>query len=120
MKSKDIKIEQLIVASKELSSVNSQIDTLSAQRANLQRRVDTELLTLNLDLPPLAYAAELSPVRDALRSFGTDLREGIASVISFVAILLPWLVIIVPGVFLLRLLWRVAGRWRVRRESSER
>jgi hypothetical protein len=118
MKSKDIKIDQLIVASKELASVQSQIDTLSTQRANLQRRVDTELLTLNFDLPPHAYDAELSPVRDALRSFGSNLREGIASVISFVAILLPWLVIIVPGVFFLRLLWRVTGRWLARRHSS--
>jgi hypothetical protein len=37
-------------------------------------------------------------VRDAVRSFGSTLREGVASVISFVAILLPWLVIIIPGV----------------------
>jgi len=76
--------------------------------------------TTGLALPPQDYAAELSHVRDAVHSFGTNLREGIASAITFVAILLPWLVIIVPGVFLLRLLWRVTGRWMARRAPAGR
>jgi hypothetical protein len=116
MKSKDIKVEQLITVSKELASAQSQIDALGTQRANLRRRVDTELLTINLSLPRHAYQAEQSPVRDAFRAFGSNLRDALADVIQFVAALLPWLVVALPGLVLLRLFWRWITRWLARRE----
>jgi hypothetical protein len=120
MKSKDIKVEQLITVSRELASAQSQIDQLGTQRANLRRRVDTELLTINLSLPRQAYAAEQSPVRDAFRSFGSNLRDALADVIQFVAALLPWLVVVLPGLVLLRLFWRWITRWLARRELRMR
>ncbi len=120
MKSKDIKVEQLITVSKELASTQSQIDSLGSQRANLRRRVDTELLTINLSLPRQAYEAEQSPVRDAFRSFGSNLRDALADVIRFVAALLPWLVVVLPGLILLRLFWRWITRWLARRELRMR
>jgi hypothetical protein len=110
MKSKELKFEQLITVSKELATVQSQIDSLSTQRANLRRRIDTDLLTINLSLPTHAYAAKGSPVTDALRYFGSDFREAVGMVIRFLAVLLPWLVILLPGLFLLRLFWRWIGR----------
>lgn len=117
MKSKELKIDQLIAVSKELATVQSQLDQLSTQRANLRRRIDTELLTINLSLPTQDYAAVQSPVRDALRYFGSDFREAVGMVIRFLAVLLPWLVIILPGLFLLRLFWRWIGRMIARREQ---
>ena len=114
---KDIKIDQLITVSKELATVQSQIDSLATERANLRRRIDTELLTINLSLPSQAYAAEQSPVLDAFRSFGADIKSAIADVIRFVAVLLPWLVIVVPGIILLRVFWRWISRWIARREA---
>lgn len=110
MKSKDIKIDQLITVSKELATVQSQIDSLGTQRANLRRRINTELLTINLSLPRRAYVSESAPVRDALRYFGNDFRQAVGMVIRFLAMILPWLVIILPGLFLLRLFWRWIGR----------
>ncbi|MGH8188835.1 MAG: DUF4349 domain-containing protein, partial [Steroidobacteraceae bacterium] len=116
MKSKDIKIDQLIAVSRELAAVQTQIDSSSTDRANLRRRVDTELLTINLQPPLRDYAAQQTPVRDSLGQFGSMFREAIGQVITFLAFLLPWLVIIVPGLFLLRLFWRWMGRWLSRRE----
>jgi hypothetical protein len=88
----------------------------STQRANLRRRIDTDLLTINISLPMHDYAAEHSPVMDALKSFGSNFRQAIGQVIGFIAILVPWLVIIVPGIILMRLLWRWISRWIARRE----
>lgn len=116
MKSRDIKVEQLIVVSKELASTQSQIDELSTRRVNLRRRIDTDLLTINLSLPRYASAAEQSPIVDAFRSFGSEFRYAVASVIRFFAVLLPWLVVIVPGLILVRFFWRSIGRWLARRE----
>lgn len=112
-----LNVDQLITVSKELATVQSQIDARSTERANLQRRIDTDLLTINFSLPMQVYAADQSPVMDALRSFGSNFREAVGMVIRFLAVLLPWLVIILPGLFLLRLFWRWIGRMIVRREQ---
>jgi Domain of unknown function (DUF4349) len=116
MKSKDIKVDQLIVLSKELATVQTQIDSHSTERANLRRRVDTELLAVNLSPPGRDYATQQTPVMDSLRLFGSMFREAIGQVITFVAFVVPWLVIIIPGLILLRLFWRWIGRWLSRRE----
>jgi len=114
-KDKSLKIDQLIAVSKELATVQTQIDAAATTRANLHRRIDTELLTFNLSVPYEAMVAEHTPVRDALHSFATDFTDAIAQVIRFIAGLIPWLVVIVPGLILVRLLWHAIGRWLARR-----
>jgi hypothetical protein len=116
-KSRTLNVDQLITVSRELSTVQTQIDAMATQRATLRRRIDTEVLTINLAPPTYAYGAEQTPVRDALKSFGATLRQAVANVIQFVAALLPWLVIIVPGLILLRVLWRWISRLVSRRET---
>lgn len=118
MKSKDLKVEQLIAVSKELADVQSRIDSLGTQRATLRRRVDTDLLTIQLSLPPQVYAANQSPVTEALREFGHDFRTAVGMMIRFLAVLIPWLVIILPGLFLLRLFWRWMGHKITKRETT--
>jgi hypothetical protein len=117
MKNKDIKIDQLITVSRELATVQTQLDEVNNRHANLHRRINTELLSISLVLPMHDYNAEPHPVRDALHAFASDFRQAIAHVIRFIAVLLPWLVIIVPGLILLRLFWRWIGRWLMRREQ---
>jgi Domain of unknown function (DUF4349) len=115
---KDLKVDQVISLSKEISTTQTQIDTLHTQRANLQRRVDTEPLTINISPPIGTYAAQKSPISDAIRLFGSDFRDAIAQVIRFTAAVLPWLVVVLPGVVLLRIFWRAITRWLARRESA--
>lgn len=117
LKRKDLKVDQVISLSKEISSTQTQIDALNTQRANLQRRVDTELLTIDLAPPKEAYFADQTPIKDAVHSFGISFRSAVGQVISFVAALLPWLVIIIPGLVLLRLFWRWITLWLTRREQ---
>ena len=72
-------------------------------------------MTLNLNVPAETLAAQRTPVRDALKSFASDFTDAIAQVIRFIAGLIPWLVVIVPGIVLLRLLWHAVSRWLARR-----
>lgn len=118
LKSKELKIDQLITVSKELATTQTQIDMLSTRAANLRRRIDTELLTITLSVPRQDYYATQTPIVDALRSFGSEFKQAIAQVIGFVAVLLPWLVVIIPGIILLRLFWRWISRWLNRREAE--
>lgn len=119
MKSKDLKIEQLITVSKELATVQTDIDSLSTEQAQLRRRVDTDLLTINLSPPNAAYIAQQTPIRDALRYFGRNFREAVAQVIGFVAVVVPWLVILLPGLFLLRASWSWIGRILAQRQHRK-
>lgn len=118
MKSRDLKIDQLITVSRELAGVQSQIDALSNARANLLRRIDTDLLTIDLTPPPGDFQFESTPVKDALRQFGSDFSEAVAAVVYVVAWLIPWLFLILPGLVLLRMFWRWVGRWLGRFERG--
>jgi len=118
MKSRDLKIDQLITVSRELASVQSQIESLSSAHATLVRRIDTDLLTIDLTPPPADFEFESTPVRDAMRQFGSDFREAVATVVYFVAWLIPWLFVILPGLVLLRMFWRWVGRWLGRFERG--
>jgi hypothetical protein len=111
MKSKNLGIDQLITVSKELATVQAHIDSLSSAHANLVRRIDTDLLTIDLSPPAADIFSQTTPVRDALRASGESFREALALVIGFVSALVPWLFVILPGVVLLRMFWRWVGRW---------
>lgn len=118
MKSKELKIEQLITVSKELATVQTAIDGLGTEQAQLRRRVDTDLLTINLAPPRVAYFSQQTPIRDALRAFGSNFREALADVIRFVSFVVPWLVIVLPALFLLRAFWAWIGRRLARRKQA--
>lgn len=117
MKDRSLKVEQLITVSRELADVQTQLEQAATARANLRRRIDTELLTIQLSIPFQASAAERSPVLDALRGFGSTLRETLGMVIQFIAMLVPWLIVIVPGLVLVRWFWRRISLWLNRREQ---
>lgn len=118
MRNRNLSVDQLITVSKELASVQSQVDQFSTTHANLRRRIDTDLLTLSFVIPAVEMSAAQTPVWDALRSFWTRMKQAFAEVISFIAIVVPWLIVLLPALFGLRWVWRCAGRWLQRRQSG--
>ena len=50
------------------------------------------------------------PIRDAVRDFFGNLSEGISQAITAVAYILPWLLVVILGLYLVRFLWRRRGR----------
>jgi hypothetical protein len=50
------------------------------------------------------------PIRDALRSFFWNPSEGISQAITAVAYILPWSLVVIPGLYLVRFLWKRRGR----------
>lgn len=117
MQRKDIGVEQLITISRELAGVQTQLEELARTDATLRRRIDTDLLTLRFQVPNAEIYDHRTTIGEALRTFGANFRDAIAAVITFVAYLVPWLVIILPGLFFLRWFWSALGRWMKRRES---
>jgi len=112
---KDTNVADLISLSKELAATQTQLEQLTNQNAQLRRRIDTDLLTITWQVPASQARSAEAPVRDAMSSFGANFREAIGSVIEFLAQLIPWLVIGLPALVLLRMFWRWTGNWLSRR-----
>lgn len=118
MRRKDMKVADLITVSRELATVQAQLDEFDAQRANLRRRIDTDLLTITWRPPVGVFESARTPIRDSFKSFGSNFSDAIAQVIDFFAYALPWAVVLVPGLFLFRWLWRGIGIWLSRRKQT--
>ena len=112
---KDTNVADLISLSKELAATQTQLEQLTNQNAQMRRRIDTDLLTITWQVPAAQARSAESPVRDAVHSFGANFRGAIGSVIEFLAQLIPWLVIGLPALVLLRMFWVWTGNWLTRR-----
>lgn len=108
LKRPDLKIDQVIALSREISTAQADIETMTATRANLQRRVDTERLTLELNPPQSAYRDRHNPVREAWLAFGDDFSSTFGVLIHAFAMLLPLGLVTALGG---GLWWLVRRRW---------
>ncbi|MEX1034032.1 MAG: DUF4349 domain-containing protein [Cellvibrionaceae bacterium] len=97
-------IESLIRVTSELARVQSDIEQAESNRANLQRRLDLDLLNIHF------YADSednvLAPIARALDRFFYNLASGASSIITSVALFVPWIVVLLLGFFVLRWAWR--------------
>ena len=80
--------EALIKLHRELAQVQSEIDKAGTSRAQLRRRVDTELLTVAVH--EHGNAGQGNKVKAAMEDFGQDLLGGVALLITFVASTIPF------------------------------
>lgn len=107
--------EALIKLHRELAEVESEIDKATTSRAQLHRRVDTEVL--NVTMHEHATAGQASRVKQAMEDFGDDLLHGVAMLITFVASTMPFAL---AGI-IAYVAWRRvrAGRRNVRSASDK-
>ncbi|MEM7729488.1 MAG: DUF4349 domain-containing protein [Pseudomonadota bacterium] len=112
LETRDAKLQDLLSVERELARVQAQIESATALLKNLRQRVSMSVLDLRYQSRARAVSqSAVSPVVDALRGFLRTLSHGLAAVIGFIAIALPWLLfVIIPGIFLLRWLLRRRSR----------
>lgn len=97
-------IESLIKIAQELSKVQSDIEYTEGQKATLLQRTQMDIVHISLDTD--SYLSFWGPISDSLTDFGEALSEGISDTIVAVAYLLPWVVIGILLLVVLRLVWR--------------
>lgn len=107
----DLAVADLLALAKELAAIEVQLQALSQEAAQQQRRLDTNLLTLSFSSPH--ELSRLGLIGDAASRLLDNLAEGTAAVIEFVGYGLPFLVLLFPLALLLRWLWR-----RITRHSA--
>lgn len=96
-------IDALIKVNKELAQVESEIEAISGEKARLVRRVETEIL--NVDIGSRESQSFWKPVAISLSEFARNLSDGVASVVTGLAYMLPWGLTIAAFVWGGRKLW---------------
>lgn len=99
-------VEELIRVERELARVNGDIESATAQLRAMRARV-------SMSTADLSYQSEIrsisrttvNPVAEAFRDFAGIVLGGLAIVIRLVAALIPWLIVIIPAIWLITL-WR--------------
>ncbi|MFT7532696.1 MAG: hypothetical protein ACI9FD_003729 [Gammaproteobacteria bacterium] len=97
-------VESLIKIASELSSVQSDLEYAEGKKAKLLQRVQMDIV--NISLYSRNTLSFWDPIADAIGDFGSNLAEGISQAITAVAFLLPWLLILILLICVVRIIWR--------------
>ncbi|RBP49360.1 DUF4349 domain-containing protein [Arenicella xantha] len=97
-------IESLIKIAQELSKVQSNIEYAQGEKAKLLQR--TQMDIVHISLRSRSYVSFWGPISGSLADFGENLSEGISQAIITVAYLLPWVLIVLFLLYVLRIVWR--------------
>jgi Domain of unknown function (DUF4349) len=101
-------IDAAIKVAAELSTVQSNLEQANGQAAYQIKRTTTDIVSIYLSVA--GQKAFGRPIRDALHDFFGNLSTGISEAITAVAYILPWLLVVIPVLYLLRFLWRRRGK----------
>jgi hypothetical protein len=101
-------IDAAIKIASELSTVQSNLEQANGQAAFQAKRTTTDVVTVRFSVTE--QKAFWRPIREAARNFFGNLSTGISQAITAVAYILPWLLVVIPGLYLVRFLWRRRGR----------
>lgn len=97
-------VEALIRVASEMAETQAKIESAEGERAHLQQRIDTEVLSIRFTVDEAR--GFWGTIGAAFVDFGDELANGIASAILGVAFILPWLVVVIPLLYLVRWIWR--------------
>lgn len=103
---KSAKFKDLIEVQRELVNIQSELDTIQGVRKVLAQ--ETELVAVNINFTAKRGVTEqgfFSPVARAFKEAGSDMMNSVASVVTFVVVVLPWLLLGIPVLMLARKLW---------------
>lgn len=108
LETRDAKLPDLLALERELARVQGEIESATANLKTLRARVSMSVVNISYTSERVAVSrSSVSPIGDALKDFVGIVSEGLAGVIRFLAIMLPWMIfVIIPGLFALRWFWR--------------
>ena len=108
LETRNAELADLLEVERELARVQGQIESATTTLAVLRKRVSMSEASFAYRTRSLQSTnSPWAPVARALGNFAETLSYGLAGVLGFVAIMLPWTIfILIPGFFLFRWLWR--------------
>lgn len=103
---KNAKFRDLIEVERELANTQSQLDSMLGMRKILSQ--ETDLVAVSIDFTAAQGITEqgfFAPVVRALKDAGRVMMESFAAVITFIMSAVPWLLIGIPAIWLIRRYW---------------
>ena len=103
---KAAKFKDIIDVERELANTQSQLDSMMSMRKVLSQ--ETDLVAVNIDFVATQGITEqgfFAPVARALKDAGRVMMESFGSVITFFMSAIPWLLIGIPFIWLVRKVW---------------
>lgn len=101
------KLSELIEVERELTRVQSELDSLATQRKVLAQETEKVRVLITFQArSAILQPGVWSPVKQAFQHAGHVFAGSIASLISFVAAMSPWLVVALPLAWGLKAWWR--------------
>ena len=88
----DLAVADLLALAREQAALEVQLQVLAQEAAQQQRRLDTNLLTLNFSSP--YESSPLGRIGDAFSRLTDNLAEGTANLIEFIGYSLPFLIVL--------------------------
>jgi hypothetical protein len=114
-------VKDLIEIQQQLTETQSQLDSETAKRRILAN--ETEKITVAFSFrikEPRGGGQGLMQIWDALHDSGSVLAGSTASLITVVVAIIPWLILIMLALWLLRKTWRKLRRGRVPSQSPSK
>ena len=110
-----VSVADLLQIQEKLTAAQSELDSEAAQRAVLAN--ETEKVAVEIEFRAAGVerrGSAWSPLGRALRDAGREFAVSLAALITVVVAVIPWLVVMVPGGWLVLRGWR---NWRRRRAA---
>jgi len=101
-------VDAAIKIASELSTVQTNLERANGEAAYQTKRTTTDIV--NIEFVVAEHKAFWRPVREAFRDFLGNLSNGVSQAITAVAYIVPWLFVVLPGLYFVRFLWRRRGR----------
>ena len=104
---KSAKFKDLIEVETQLANTQSELDSFTSMRKALS--LETDLVAVNIDFTAaqgISQQGFFAPVARAFKDAGSVMMESFGAVITFVVSAIPWLLIGIPLLLLVRKFWQ--------------
>jgi hypothetical protein len=103
---KSAKFKDIIEVERELANTQSQLDSMLSMRKILSQETDLVAVSINFSAAQgITEQGFFAPVARALKDAGRVMMESFGAVITFVMSAIPWLLIGIPIIWLVRKYW---------------
>ncbi|MGY4532605.1 hypothetical protein ACVW0Y_001729 [Pseudomonas sp. TE3786] len=106
---KDLSVSDMLALAREMAEVQVQLDATSQEAAQQQRRINTNLLTLNFSTS-VQRQGRFSRIWDAVGDLLDNATDGTTKALEVLGYGIPFLIVLLPLALLVRWVWRKVTR----------
>jgi hypothetical protein len=104
-------VKEIIEVERELANVQAEIDSLSTTQKSLQNQTQKIAVQIAfMPKPSVTRTGALAPIANAWEDSGYVIAQSIGSLLTFIVAVIPWLVLIIPAIWIILRLFRRRSR----------